>query len=132
MGAGGAEDKLARQLAAGGDQRPARLPPPARASVSACWRSRYGISVATGPLQWREPPAFHPAVSSTTGSAENAPAALRSASTEQYFAASGYQLIDALLYVLTLFATGPILTPSCAGSPTVTLCRRESSASQPH
>nr|VXZ85296.1 Uncharacterised protein [Klebsiella pneumoniae] len=71
-------------------------------------------------------------MSSTTGSAGKcAGRAEIRLSTEEYFAASGYQLIDALLYVLTLFAInrGPILTPSCAGSPTVTLCRREISAS---
>jgi hypothetical protein len=49
MRAGGAEDKLARQFAAGGNQRPRQA-----AAAGACQRQRmlavrYGIRVATGP-----------------------------------------------------------------------------------
>ncbi len=127
-----AGNKLAGNRRIGGDQRTARLPPPARASCIA-WRAlRYGISVATGPKASVECTAgVSSAAGRTAGSAgRTRPGPADPLCHQTDLAASGDQPIHFLLHVRALFGVDQrtIFTPSCAGSPTTTFSRRAISA----
>ena len=112
MRAGGAEDKLARQFAAGGNQRPRQA-----AAAGACQRERM-LAVLVGHQGRHRAKGFNGvnrrgfirlrAVEQRRREKGSGRAEVR-LSAKQRFAAGGNQFIDALLYVPTLPHLNPFL-----------------------